>query len=241
MPPDGQTLKWLRDELKKTQVPSFRPTAAFAKWRDMEMAEWPFYDGQRPFERQWALAQIKNEAERNEAAQLTDEQLLIHLLCLQRARRDRQYGLAVPDPLLAQARKQLDEFLASAVRVIEGELPYKDKQTKLQELESEVQDRVKRCEPVALLQFAPMNLAVHHRHAVTNAVTFHCANAAVEVLIAQAETGQLPVTLPEGLPEDPFSGKSLGYERTEGGFVLRFDPEKVSELRFREFEFGAKR
>ncbi len=161
MPPHGQTLKWLRDELKKTQVPSFRPPAAFAKWRDMEMAEWRLCDGQRPFERQWALAQIKNEAERNEREQLTDEQLLIHLLCLQRARRDHQYGLAVPDPLLAQARKQFDEFLASAVRVMEGELPYKDKQTKLQELEREVQDRVQRYEPVALLQFAPMNLAVH--------------------------------------------------------------------------------
>lgn len=241
MPPDGPTLKWLRDELKKTQVPSFRPTAAFAKWRDMEMAEWSFYDGQRPFERQWALAQIKNEAERNERAQLTDEQLLIHLLCLQRARRDHQYGLAVPDPLLAQARKQFDEFLTSAVRIMGDELPYKDKQAKLQELEREVQDRVQRYEPVALLQFAPMNLAVHHRHAVTNAVAFHCVNAAVELLIAQVESGQLPATLPEGFPKDPFSGRSLGYERTEGGFVLRFDPEKVGELRFREFEFGAKR
>jgi hypothetical protein len=238
MPPDGPTLKWLRDELKTTQGAPFRPAAAFAKWCDQEMSEWRLYDGQRPFERQWALAQIGNEAQRKEATELTDEQLLIRLLCLQRSRRDCQYGLDVPDGLLERARKQFDEFIASAVRIMEGELPYKDKQARLKELESDFHECVDRYEPAALLQFASTTVATYHEFAVKNAAMSNCMNVGVEVLLVQAETGQLPQVLPEGLPGDPFSGKDFGYERTERGFVLRFDPERVSGLRLREFEFG---
>jgi len=238
MPPDEQTLKWLREELKATQGPPFHPAAAFAKWCDQEMSEWRLYDGQRPFERQWALAQIKVEAERQKATELTDEQLLIRLLCLQRARRDCQYGLDVPDGLLEQARKQFDEFISSAVRIMEGDLPYKDKQTRLKELEQEFSKRVERCEPAALLQFAPTTVATYHEFAVKNAAMSDCINVAVEVLLAQAQTGQLPEVLPDGLPGDPFSGKDFGYERTTKGFVLRFDPQRLSGLRLREFEFG---
>lgn len=43
--------------------------------------------------------------------------------------------------------------------------------------------------------------------------------------------------MPRGLPKDLYTGRDLEYERTEKGFLLRFDPENVSRVRVRQFEF----
>ena len=172
-------------------------------------------------------------------AELTDEQLLVGLLCLHRSRRDCRYGLAVPDGFLARARKKFDVFIDSAVRVMESDLPYRDKQARLEELEDDLDDSVERNEPVALLWFAPTAVATYHKFRVYDTVMFNCVKVAVEIRLVEVETGQLPAAIPDGLPRDPFSGKDFGYERTEDGFILRLDPEHVSDLRLREFKFGA--
>ena len=64
---------------------------------------------------------------------------------------------------------------------------------------------------------------------LTNAV-----RAAIEVYIQKAQTGQLPETLPAGLPKDLFSGKDFKYEKTKDGFILSCrgkDLEKEEEER----------
>jgi hypothetical protein len=50
---------------------------------------------------------------------------------------------------------------------------------------------------------------------LTNAI-----RAAVEIYIHKAKTGQLPDALPEGLPQDLFSGKDFRYEKTADGFTI---------------------
>lgn len=61
--------------------------------------------------------------------------------------------------------------------------------------------------------------------------------AATEIYLAKANTGQLPQSLPAGLPKDLYANRDFEYERTEKGFVLRFDPDNASRVRIRQFEF----
>lgn len=61
--------------------------------------------------------------------------------------------------------------------------------------------------------------------------------AAIEIYLVKARTGKLPDVLPDGLPRDPFSGQPFEYKKTEQGFILSFDKDRVSELRIRQFEF----
>ena len=51
-------------------------------------------------------------------------------------------------------------------------------------------------------------------------------------------TGRMIYGLLEGLPQDPFSDGDFQYERTNDGFVLRFDPDRLADIRVREFEFA---
>lgn len=270
MPTDRETLEWLRGQLAAVEGAPFRPEVAFRKWLSQELADWRLYDGDRPFERQWALAQIEeesrkeeekepadeqsliraargqwwlpqveDESQRKEATELTDEELLIGFLLAQRTWRDKQYGLNVPDALLARAREELGGVIHRAVRIMVSSLPYDQRQSELQGLEEELFSRTRHHEPIALLRYAPTNFTAYDRLATNNAAFLNCARVAVEVLLVQARTGQLPAELPEGLPKDPYSGEDFGYERTEEGFVLRFDPGGISGIRrpLREHEF----
>ena len=171
--------------------------------------------------------------------ELTDEELLIGFLLAQRNWRDKQYGLDVPDALLARAREELEGIIDRAVRIMVSSLPYDQRQSELQGLEDELVLRTCHHEPIALLGYAPTNFTAYDRLATNNAAFLNCARVAVEVLLVQARRGQVPAELPEGLPKDSFSREDFGYERTEEGFVLRFDPGGISDIRrpLREHEF----
>ena len=73
-------------------------------------------------------------------------------------------------------------------------------------------------------------------HAYINGV-----KAAVEVYLVVAKTGQLPETLPEGLPKDPSSGQDFVYEITDDGFALRCQNEKFLSRTSRRLEFKVKK
>lgn len=60
---------------------------------------------------------------------------------------------------------------------------------------------------------------------------------AVDIYIAKAKTGQLPVVLPASLPKDPFSGKDFEYEKTTDGFILRCREKDLLKDEFYEYEF----
>ena len=62
---------------------------------------------------------------------------------------------------------------------------------------------------------------------------------AVELYLTRATTGNLPETLPEGLPGDLFSGKPFQYARTPDGFVLRCRQEDLDKKEPYEYSFKA--
>ena len=61
--------------------------------------------------------------------------------------------------------------------------------------------------------------------------------AAVEVYLVVAKTGQLPETLPEGLPKDPSTGQDFVYEITDEGFALRCQDDEFLSRYSRRLEF----
>lgn len=61
--------------------------------------------------------------------------------------------------------------------------------------------------------------------------------AAVDIYISMAKTGQLPDTLPSGLPKDLFSGKDFEYKKTKAGFILRCRGKDIDKDKVQEYEF----
>jgi len=76
---------------------------------------------------------------------------------------------------------------------------------------------------------------------VEHTAHINVVKAAVEVYLVVAKTGQLPETLPEGLPKDPYSGKDFDYEITNEGFMLRCRVKPVNERKVRQYEFKVKK
>jgi len=64
--------------------------------------------------------------------------------------------------------------------------------------------------------------------------------AAIEIYITKAKTGQLPETLPIGLPKDLFSGKDFRYEKTADGFTLRCRGKDLNKNETYKYEFKVK-
>lgn len=237
MPLDLETLTWLREQLATAEGTPMRPAVAFKKWADLETQWWTVHQGDRAFERSWGLAQIENPVRREKAMSLTDEQLLVRLLRDQRMWSTCPYDLAMPAELLVRACKTYDESVESAVAVMESDLPFEQKRTRLDELEGELGKRKKRYEPVTVLADAPTKVETYYAFTVYDTAYLNCARVAVEVLLLAAQTGQLPEALPEGLPKDPHTGKHFEYERTDNGFLLRVDPAGLSDRGTRTYEF----
>jgi hypothetical protein len=66
--------------------------------------------------------------------------------------------------------------------------------------------------------------------------------SALEIYEIVAQTGQLPNSLPAGLPKDLFSGKPFQYEKTADGFILRCQGKDLEEdNKIHEYEFKVKK
>ncbi len=61
--------------------------------------------------------------------------------------------------------------------------------------------------------------------------------AAVDIYISRVKTGQLPNSLPSGLPKDLFSGEDFEYKKTKEGFLLRCRGKDLDRDKIQEYEF----
>lgn len=238
-PPDGATLIWLKDQLAAVPGTPFEPARALGKWRDAELQFWRTRPKGRPFTRELILAKVPDATDRRDLAALTDDQLLV--IALQAEQRvPGRYGISAPPALLERARRACDEYLESALQIMKADLPYREQHAKLQATVASLDDRASDGDPIAILSDAPKVAEIYHRLLVRNAVYDNWVAAAIEIRLTEAKTGQLPRVLPSGLPKDLFTKKDLQYERTDKGFVLRFDPDNLSRIQVRHFEFEAR-
>jgi len=123
------------------------------------------------------------------------------------------------------------------VATMESGIAYPQKQNKLKELNEASYYAGERYNAIALLGFPGEGAQYYHQFTASDTAYLNCALAAIRVRQIEARTGQLPGVLPDDLPKDPFTGEDLEYDLTEDGFVLRFDPERLSGIRVREFRF----
>ena len=63
---------------------------------------------------------------------------------------------------------------------------------------------------------------------------------AIDIYIIKAKTGQLPVELLAGLPDDLFSGKPFKYEKNADGFVLSCQGKDLDKDEIHQYEFKVK-
>ncbi|MCP4263826.1 MAG: hypothetical protein GY774_40920 [Planctomycetes bacterium] len=148
------------------------------------------------------------------------------------------------EQILSLASEGYQRFFSSVFGISDSEMTYEQKYAQMQRLVDELEKGdmigqiVKYLMPVCGTDpLANGNYPFQVAHvAHTNGI-----KAAVEVYLVLAKTGQLPKTLPYGLPNDPFTGKDFIYEITDDGFVLRCQGEDFQERGKRRLEFKVKK
>lgn len=236
-PSNSETLTWLKGHLATAPGTPFEPAQALRQWRDAELQFWRTRPKGRTFTRDLILAKVADANDRITLAALTDDQLLVLALQGEQKVLGLYGGLSAPPQLLGQAQRACDEYLQSALQIMTADLPYRDKHAKLQAMVDAFDDRAAAGDPIALLSEAPKVVELYHRLMVRNAVYDNLAAAAIEICLMKTKTDHLPQTPPSGLPQDLYAGKDFEYERTANGFVLRFDPDNLSRIQVRRFEF----
>ena len=218
MPPDAETIAWLKNQLAATPgaTESFVPALEI----DFELAL------QRLQSSPKTVARIRNRLMEQAGVveekgtedgfkSLTDEKLI---------------------PVIQeQASKIFSEFFTSVSRAIESDKPYNQTHKELEVLTYKLRkhDELVPFYDLTYVAVTPRfyNLHANHR-TMTNAV-----EAAIEIYLIVAKTGQLPKILPGGLPKDPFTGQDFVYEITNEGFALRCQGEEFLRSLNRKLEF----
>jgi hypothetical protein len=151
-------------------------------------------------------------------------------------------GLTAPQ-VLERARSAWNEVFNSALEIMESEKSPHDKRRALEQLSAEASLKEQGGNPMALMPNLVGVDGLYTSH-VNCLARVHAVQAAIAIYHIRATTGQLPQTLPEGLPKDPYSGRDFEYQATEKGFVLRCratfaDDERSAQPK--QFEFQVAR
>ena len=201
MPPDIDILVWLRSQLATVQGAVLSPAKALAMDLELILQSWR----NDPNDLLWLREQLAEDDEGNDPEyfwNLTDEELL------------------------ALIAEPYADFLSYALGVIDSEMPYEEKYTELQRLTEELQEEFSSIPGTKLLVigYAPEVIEIYSLQ-VRHAAQLKALKAAIEIYLIKAKTGQLPETLPDGLPKDPYNGQDFGYEITEEGFTFHSQGE----------------
>jgi len=197
MPPDADTLTWLKGRLAASQDMLLSLTRALEM--DLELT----------------LQSMRSDTD---GLVWLREQLIEH----DEGKNGEYIWSLTDEELLALISEPYADFLNYALRVIDSEMSYEEKYTELQRLIDELKDEFGSVPGTKLLvlPLAP-KLIEFYSVQVRHTTQLHALKAAIEIYISTANTGQLPDTLPDYLPKDPFSSQDFQYEITEKGFVLR--------------------
>jgi len=134
------------------------------------------------------------------------------------------------DELVAPAKKSYGDFLKSALAVIGSDRPYSDIYVELQNLTSNLEAQTAQGDYGAHLLAVSLADQVITLYAISveHAAHVNAIRAATEIYLSIAADGVLPASPVPFLPEDPFSGESFEYQRSDDGFILRCRTEDLS-------------
>lgn len=147
--------------------------------------------------------------------------------------RDEILGLT-DEELIGLFREFYEDFFNTVFHVMDSEMTYEQKSLEIQRLSKIMEDKY-----AGNYYVGTGRIAEHYNLKVRNEAQFNALKAAIEIYLIKAKTGQLPETLPDGLPKDPYSGQDFEYEVTSQGFVLRCREEEIgtNANKLWEFEF----
>ncbi|OHB67687.1 MAG: hypothetical protein A2Y77_04825 [Planctomycetes bacterium RBG_13_62_9] len=146
----------------------------------------------------------------------------------------------ISEPVLERARAYYASYRDSALPILGGQTPYAESYPKLQELANQMEQAAAKDPAVRLIKaIAPAMTKIYVAQTRFKA-DFNALQAALDVYIAKAATGQLPQSLPGASPRDPYTGDAFKYERTNDGFVLRCGINDADKNEARQFKFQVK-
>lgn len=210
MPPDVDTLQWLRAQL--AAVPGTPQSLVKALQSDMEILFASMRgDADRLDEiRQQLAREAPNEAAKQKALALTGDEVLAHV------------------------RSIHSQFLNGVFQVLDSDMPYEQKYAEIDAWTREYRAQYAG-DPTGWM--LTMNLPEIYSLSVRNTAGTNALKTAVEVYLAWAETGQLPQAIPAHSQKDPFSGQEFEYETTAGGFILRCRAKDLHYNRVWQYDF----
>lgn len=217
MPPDVNTLTWLRNQINEVQGTPFRPARILKKWNDRERKSWRAHPENIKKWREAFSQATGDDSERKEFLKLTDEQILARVI------------------------DSHESLLKNALEIISSNEPYKYKYTELLKLKDPLDPGNVLGDPFSFLSTFARTAENYYKLMIRNTACLNVVRAAIEIYLMNAKTGQLPKTLPDSLPKDPYTGQDFEYRITDEGFVIGFDPEKIHNFRVRQFNFKVKK
>jgi hypothetical protein len=198
MPVDADLLTWLRGRLAVTIGAT--PSAAKTAQLDFE----------------WSLHHLRSA---DQILQALNECLM------ERSQDDKDRSHALPlsaDKLASLARASYSGFLNAVLRVIDRKLPHERTLAEIGKIASDAKGKCENhCVAAYMMAICGRQVPKFYEVEVRHEADICALKAAVEIYLIRAETGNLPETLPAGLPKDPYGGQDFQYEVTRNGFVLR--------------------
>jgi hypothetical protein len=220
MPPNDEILTWLRGRL--VVVRDVIPSLARALEMDFELGLQSIRSDPVVLEslREYLIKKTDVENTRDEMLALSDEEIIDIV------------------------REPYSDFLDSVFHVTDNEMKYKEKILEIQNLKEKfIDEYITDTTPSALVILylaGSSRVDEIYNIKVINTTQFNALKTAIEIYLIKAETGQLPDTLPEGMPKDPYSGQDFGYEITEEGFAFYSQGEDFEGRGRRLLEFKVK-
>jgi hypothetical protein len=214
MPPDAETLAWLKNRL--ATVPGAPESLARAMEMEFELTL------------QWLRTDVKTltwlRGELGESAR--------------DRRAEEEIRSLTDEEVVARVREGYAEFLKSALGALRSDMPYEKTYAEIQTLIDRLNEQAGRNPAIIIaIRSNAEDVRRAYPYQIRHRAYFNMVKSAIEIYLAMAKTGQLPATLPDGLPKDPYSGQDFEYETTEDGFVLRCRGKPVDERKVQEYEF----
>lgn len=140
----------------------------------------------------------------------------------------------VDEKILEQARRIYSDRMNSAMIIFSGSTPYELAYAQLKESSTDFDPNYPPSAGAGVFVPALDSILTSRTRVETHA---NAIQAAVEILLTRIKTGQLPDTLPIGLPKDVFSSKDFIYEKTGDGFILRCQGKDLLKEEIHQYEF----
>jgi hypothetical protein len=220
MPPNTDILTWFRGQLALKQgVPLLLPETLQANFKSYlnHMRTQPSFLARL---RDRLVERAEDEQAKENTRNLTDAQIL------------------------SRASEGFLRFFDSIFQIVDSEMTYEQKCAQMQRLINKLKDGDSTEQIVELVMpLSGTNPMARGKYPfqIGHVAHINGIKASVEVHLVLAKTGQLPKTLPDGLPKDPFTGRSFVYEITDEGFALRCQGEDFQGRGKQVLEFKVKR